>query len=122
MADNCTCEFIGDPKCSTHGGCPCECSEFNKFGTCEHLAKPEPVKLSAEDKLTVKTLETEAYKEQLRLQDAQTKAQNAINALNSFLRTLSEKYDRDPKEYLLNLETLEYVQKGPGSGSGSDSQ
>jgi hypothetical protein len=75
------------------------------------MAEVDAVVLSVEDKLTVKTLETEVYKAQINLQGTHQyqKTQEAMRQLNEFLKVLTERYDRDPKEYILNLESLTYV-------------
>jgi hypothetical protein len=75
------------------------------------MAEVDAAVLSVEDKLTVKSLETEAYKAQINLQGTHQyqAAQEAVKKLNEFLKVLTERYDRDPKEYILNLESLTYV-------------
>ena len=68
-------------------------------------------KLSAEDKLHVRTLEVEAYRIQAQLTDLNNHFTNAMAALNNALKQLAEKYDRPLKEYQLDLKTLEFVAK-----------
>ena len=69
------------------------------------------VKLTAEDKLHVRTLEVEAYRIQAQLTDLNNHFTNAMAALNNALKQLAEKYDRPLKEYQLDLKTLEFVAK-----------
>ena len=67
--------------------------------------------LSTEDKLHIKTLEVEAYRLQAQITDLNAGFKNALDALNSALRQLADKYDRPLKEYQLDLKTLEFVAK-----------
>ena len=75
----------------------------------EDVAPVKETKLSAEDKLLIKSLEVEAYRAQAQLHDVNQAFTNAIAALNNGLKTMAEKYDRPLKEYQLDLKTLEFV-------------
>jgi len=83
-------------------------SESNDVGKVSETALG---KLTAEDKLQVRTLEVEAYRLQAQLHDLNTGFTNAMAALNNALKQLAEKYDRPLKEYQLDLKTLEFVAK-----------
>lgn len=66
-------------------------------------------KLTAEDKLTIRTLEVEAYRIQASQQQVGEQMKAAIEALNAGIKSLAEKLGYDPKEYRLDLKTLEFV-------------
>ena len=65
--------------------------------------------LAADDKLILKTMEADILRAQLRVQDAQAAAKDTIARLDAFAKDLLEKYGRDPKEWTLSLESLEFV-------------
>ena len=65
--------------------------------------------LDADDKLVLKTMEADILRAQLQVQQAQSTAKDAISRLDQFAKDLLEKYARDPKEWTLSLESLEFM-------------
>jgi hypothetical protein len=87
-------EFLSDPK---------------NTATIEKLLK---VELTAEDKLTIRTLEVEAYRIQATQQQVNEQMKAAVESLNAGIRAVAEKLGYDQKEYRLDLKTMEFVRVG----------
>jgi hypothetical protein len=66
-------------------------------------------RLTADDKLVLKTMEADILRAQIQVQQTQAAAKDAISRLDQFAKDLLEKYERDPKEWTLSLEKLEFV-------------
>ena len=73
-----------------------------------------PVVLTAEDKLTIRTLEVEAYRIQATQQQVNEQMKAAVESLNAGIRAVAEKLGYDQKEYRLDLKTMEFVRVGSG--------
>jgi hypothetical protein len=89
-------EFLSDPK---------------NTATIEKLLK---VELTSEDKLTIRTLEVEAYRIQATQQQVNEQMKAAVESLNAGIRAVAEKLGYDQKEYRLDLKTMEFVRVGSG--------
>jgi hypothetical protein len=70
--------------------------------------------LTAEDKLTIRTLEVEAYRIQATQQQVNEQMKAAVESLNAGIRAVAEKLGYDQKEYRLDLKTMEFVRVGGG--------
>ena len=68
--------------------------------------------LTAEDKLTIRTLEVEAYRIQATQQQVNEQMKAAVESLNAGIRAVAEKLGYDQKEYRLDLKTMEFVRVG----------
>jgi hypothetical protein len=75
--------------------------------------EPELKGLDADDKLVLKTMEADILRAQIQVQQTQAAAKDAISRLDTFAKDLLEKYNRDPKEWTLSLEKLEFVSRNP---------
>jgi hypothetical protein len=69
--------------------------------------------MEADDKLVLKTMEADILRAQIQVQQTQAAAKEAISRLDAFAKDLLEKYGRDPKEWTLSLESLEFVNRPP---------
>jgi len=70
--------------------------------------------LTAEDKLTIRTLEVEAYRIQATQQQVNEQMKAAVESLNAGIRAVAEKLGYYQKEYRLDLKTMEFVRVGGG--------
>jgi hypothetical protein len=73
----------------------------------------EEKKLSAEDGLTLRTVEVEAYRAQAQLQDAQKRFQDSLDQLNKLTHTFVEKYGYAKDTHTIDLKTLAFVALKP---------
>lgn len=97
---------------------PIQCNCDSKTGLCQihpkpradlvvmpTLEQPAPV-ISAEDKLTLKTLEAESLKAQLQFQQFAQTANMSQQQLQQFAATLFEKHGLKQDEWVLDLSKL----------------
>jgi hypothetical protein len=80
----------------------------------EAAPAPDPLAISSDDKLQLKTLEAEALDAQLTAQRVRDKVVEAQNALNQFAQTLFEKHGLDSKTHVLDLKGLRFVPRSEG--------
>lgn len=98
----------GCPKCATEIICP------EVYPIAAPLASPIPSQseiptISAEDKLTLKTMEADTLNARIVVSNASIGFQQAQEQLNNFAQALFEKHGVDEKMYTLDLKTLKFV-------------
>jgi hypothetical protein len=101
--------------------CNCETGGFCQIHPMKQALKKaeeampvDPLAISADDKLQLKTLEAEALDAQLTAQRVRDKVVEAQNALNQFAQTLFEKHGLDSKTHVLDLKGLRFVPRSEG--------
>jgi hypothetical protein len=99
--------------CSEHGVFDEFCGQCVDKELMEAANEREKI-LTAEDKLTIRTLEVEAYRIQATQQQVNEQMKAAVEALNAGIRAVAEKLGYDQKEYRLDLKTMEFVRVGSG--------
>lgn len=77
----------------------------------DEILAANKAELTVDDKLTLKTMEADAYRLQIQAESAGEQAKQAITQINAFIKTLSEKYGYDLKTHALDLTSQKFVER-----------